>query len=70
MTGSRRNALVGTTTSIGNVGARPNDNTAPRIAATTATITACSASPPSTDRVDTPTALNTAKSRTRSSADR
>ena len=47
-------------TRIGNNGASTSDGTTPSAADNIAMITACSASPPRIDVVDTPTALKTA----------
>ena len=70
ITGNNRNADVGTTTRMGNTGTSTKDSRPPSTAASTATMTACRQSPASTERVDTPTALSTAKSRVRSKAER
>lgn len=67
---SRANDDGVTATSIGNSGPTDTASTPPRTAALTATTTACSARPASTIQVVTPSALNTAKSRVRSRADR
>lgn len=68
-TGSSMKAACGMSTRIGNSGPSRIESTPPSRAASTATMTARMDNPPRMDRVGTPTALNTAKSRVRSSAD-
>src|SRR6185437_15974154 len=70
ITGNATKAYAGTMTFIGNSGPRAIDSTAPTRAASSAITTACMASPAAMFRVGTPIALNTAKSRRRSSAER
>ncbi len=68
--GSCQNALDGTVTGSGNCGARNTWMIAASATAPSAISTACRARLPSSEPFDAPTALNTAKSRWRSSADR